>query len=148
MSDILQKIVTVKHEEIAAAQRKKPLSADAVALRLPASLPGALREVVQAEYGTVRADLRKLLDPATVLRPLMRPTSAFRSRYFLLDDPLAEVDDYHRSLDELDAGEELLQPASKIANTGIRRLGRDRHMSCSLSQSRHRLWTRCHRCLQ
>ena len=27
MSDILQKIVDVKHEEIAAAQRKKPLEA-------------------------------------------------------------------------------------------------------------------------
>ncbi|MFN7856545.1 MAG: hypothetical protein ACK5OA_08225 [Acidovorax sp.] len=95
------------------AQRKKPLSADAAVMRLPAGLPAGLREAVQAEYGTVRADLRKLLDPATVLRPLMRPTSAFRSRYFLLDDPLAEVDDYHRSLDELDPGAEPLQPASK-----------------------------------
>ncbi|MFN9727643.1 hypothetical protein [Acidovorax sp.] len=100
-------------EKAVNAQRKQSLSADTAVMRLPAGLPGALREAVQAEYDTVRADLRKLLDPATALRPLMRPTSAFRSRYFLLDDPLAEVDDYHRSLDELDAGEELLQPASK-----------------------------------
>lgn len=93
--------------------RKKAPAANAVALKLPAGLPAELHGVVQAERDTVQADLRKLLDPATSLRPLMRPTSAFRARYFLIDDPLAEVDEYHRSLDELDAGEELLQPASK-----------------------------------
>ena len=39
---------------------------------------------------------------------------AFRARYFLLDDPLAEVDSYHRSLDALDEAAEPPQPASKL----------------------------------
>ena len=38
---------------------------------------------------------------------------SFRARYFLLDDPLADVDDYHRSLDDLEEGAEPPQPASK-----------------------------------
>ena len=46
MSDILQKIVTVKHEEIAAAQRKKPLDVvrfDAESRVLTRDFEGALR---------------------------------------------------------------------------------------------------------
>ena len=48
------------------------------------------------------------------LRNLLRPMGAFRARYFLLDDPLAEVDSYHRSLDALDEAAEPPQPASKL----------------------------------
>ena len=56
----------------------------------------------------------KLLDAAVPLRNLLRPMGAFRARYFLLDDPLAEVDSYHRSLDALDEAAEPPQPASKL----------------------------------
>ena len=59
------------------------------------------------------ADLPKLLQSAAPLRTLLRPMGAFRARYFLLDDPLAEVDSFHRSLDALEEDDEPPQPASK-----------------------------------
>ncbi|CAN7421779.1 hypothetical protein LJR129_002680 [Acidovorax sp. LjRoot129] len=102
----------VRFEKIVAALRKKKLPAP-TQLRLPPGLPVDLREVVQAQCAAVLADLPKLVESATPLRGLLRPTSAFRARYFLLDDPLAAVDDYHRSLDDLDGDDEPPQPASK-----------------------------------
>lgn len=104
----------VVFEKIATAHRKKQTAAGAVKVSLPPGLPADLEDAVQAQCATVRADLPKLLDAATPLRNLLRPTSAFRARYFLLDDPLAEVDDYHRSLADLDGeGADDPQPASK-----------------------------------
>ncbi|CAN7444974.1 hypothetical protein [Acidovorax sp. LjRoot194] len=102
----------VGFEKIVTALRKKKVAAPAT-LRLPAGLPADLRGAVEAQCATVLSDLPKLLDAATPLRNLLRPTGTFRARYFLLDDPLAEVDEYHRSLDALDADEEPPQPASK-----------------------------------
>ena len=93
------------------ALRKKNWAAPAQ-LRLPAGLPADLRDVMQAQWAAVQADLPRLLDPAAPLRALLRPTSMFRARYFLLDDPLAEVDHYHRSLDALQEGEDPPKPAS------------------------------------
>lgn len=83
-------------------------------MSLPAGLPRTLHETVQKHTAAVLADVRKLADPALVLRTLMRPTGAFRARYFLLDDPLAEVDDYHRALEEVDDEAEPATPASKL----------------------------------
>ncbi len=103
---------TVAFEKWVLAQRKKKLAAPSQ-LRLPSGLPVELREAVQAHCASVLADLPKVLDAATPLRTLLRPTGAFRARYFLLDDPLAEVDSFHRSLDALDEGEEPPLPASK-----------------------------------
>ena len=101
-------------EKLATAQRKKK-AAPPASLRLPAGLPADLQDAVQAQCAAVLADLPRLLDAATPLRNLLRPLGPFRARYFLLDDPLAEVDSYHRSLDELDApGDTPPQPASKI----------------------------------
>lgn len=103
---------TVAFEKLLLAQRKKKLAPPAQ-LRLPAGLPAELREVVQAHCASVLADLPKLLDPATAVRTLLRPTGAFRARYFLLDDPLAEVDSFHRSLDALEEGAQPPLPPSK-----------------------------------
>ncbi|PJI97397.1 hypothetical protein CLU85_2187 [Acidovorax sp. 69] len=95
-------------------QRKKKLTVSAP-LRLPGGVPPDLRDAMLAQCATVLADLPKLLDATAPLRTLLRATGAFRARYFLLDDPLAEVDDYHRSLDDLEqGGDEPPQPASKI----------------------------------
>ena len=69
---------------------------------------------MQAQCQVVLADMPKLLDAAVPLRTLLRPTGVFRARYFLLDDPLAEVDSYHRSLDALQEGDEPPLPASKL----------------------------------
>lgn len=103
----------VVFEKIATAHRKKKTTADQVRLALPPGLPADLRDVVQAQRASVLADLPKLLDAATPLRNLLRATSSFRARYFLLDDPLAEVDDYHRNLADLDEEGDAPQPASK-----------------------------------
>eukprot|EP01034_Spumella_vulgaris_P012891 gene12891-16415_t len=103
---------TVAFEKMLMAQRKKKL-AQPSQLRLPPGLPAELREVVLAHCASVLADLPRLLDSATLVRTLLRPTGAFRARYFLLDDPLAEVDNFHRSLDALEEGEEPPLPASK-----------------------------------
>nr|WP_296015438.1 hypothetical protein [uncultured Acidovorax sp.] len=103
---------TAAFERLLMAQRKKKLAPPAQ-LRLPTGLPAELREVVQAHCASVLADLPRLLDAATPVRTLLRPTGAFRARYFLLDDPLAEVDGFHRSLDALDEDKAPQLPASK-----------------------------------
>ncbi|MFN7156210.1 MAG: hypothetical protein ACK4OE_21270 [Acidovorax sp.] len=99
-------------EKLLMALRKKKETTP-TALRLPAGVPAALREVMLAQCAAVQADIPRLLDAATPLRTLLRPTGSFRARYFLLDDPLAEVDNYHRSLDALEEGDEPPLPASK-----------------------------------
>ena len=104
---------TVGLEKLVTELRKKKQQAP-TALRLPPGLPADMRPVVQAQCAAVLADLPKLLDAAVPLRNLLRPMGAFRARYFLLDDPLAEVDSYHRSLDALDEAAEPPQPASKL----------------------------------
>lgn len=104
---------TVAFEKLVTALRKKKQPAP-TALRLPAGLPSDLRDAVQAQCAVVLADVPKLLDAAVPLRTMLRPTGAFRARYFLLDDPLAEVDSYHRSLDALEEGAEPPLPASKL----------------------------------
>jgi hypothetical protein len=104
---------TVGFEKLVTALRKKKQPAP-TALRLPPGLPADMRPVVQAQCPAVLADLPKLLDAAVPPAQLLRPMGAFRARYFLLDDPLAEVDSYHRSLDALDEAAEPPQPASKL----------------------------------
>ena len=99
-------------EKLVTALRKKKIAPPAQ-LRLPAGVPPDLRDAMQAQCAAVLADLPRLLDPATPLRNLLRPVGPFRARYFLVDDPLADVDDYHRGLDELDADGAPSQPASK-----------------------------------
>jgi len=99
-------------ERLVTALRKKKFAPPAQ-LRLPAGVPADLRDAMQAQCATVLSDLPKLLDAATPLRNLLRPVGPFRARYFLIDDPLAEVDDYHRGLDALDAEGDTPQPASK-----------------------------------
>lgn len=97
-------------KRVTALRKKKTPSSTTVAL--PPGLPGDLRDTVQAHCASVQADLARLLDSATVLRMLLRPTGVFRARYFLQDDPLAEVDDYLRRQDDHEEGEPL-RPASK-----------------------------------
>lgn len=99
-------------EKLVIALRKKN-HAPPAQLSLPPGLPYELRDAVQAQCAAVLADLPKLLDPTVSLRTLLRPLGGFRARYFLLDDPLAEVEHFHRSLDALEEGGEPPQPASK-----------------------------------
>ena len=94
--------VALEKRVTALRKKKTPSSATVV---LPAGLPDDLRDAVQAHCAGVQADLARLLDGATALRTLLRPTGAFRARYFLQDDPLAEVDDYLRRQDDHEEGE-------------------------------------------
>ncbi|XAH21494.1 hypothetical protein AAFF27_15875 [Xylophilus sp. GW821-FHT01B05] len=98
----------VAFEKLFLALRKKKTAAPVLAL--PLHLPEPLREVCESLRQSVLADLPKLLDPAQALRPLLRANAAFRGRYFLVDDPLGELDHYHHALAE---EEEPPQPASK-----------------------------------
>ena len=82
----------------------------AAALPSPKGLPPALHAVVDAQKTGVLADLGKLLDPARPLGTLLRPMSVLRNRYFLVEDPLGEVDEYLRAAEPL--GEDEAPPAA------------------------------------
>lgn len=88
-------------QKLFAARRKAGKNTvDADALALP-GLPASLHAVVAAQKPVVLADLHKLLDPARALAPQLRTMTALRNRFFLLDDPLGEVDEYLRAAEPL-----------------------------------------------
>ena len=103
----------VSFEKALSTQRKK--KSVLAPIEPPAKLPQALQAVVQAQCAAVQAECAKLLDVATPnVRTLLRPLSTFRARYLLLDDPLAEIDDFHRraaAVHDEDEGD--AQPATK-----------------------------------
>lgn len=82
MSDILQKIVAVKHEEIAAARKKKPLEAvreDALSRVLTRDFVGALRRRIAAGQAAVIAEVKKASPSKGVLRPDFVPADIAQS---------------------------------------------------------------------
>lgn len=107
-------------QKVLAALRQKrgtgPLPV--LALHLPHSLPTHLHTVVQAEFAAVQADWPRCMDAAQPLRTLLSPLGRLRARYFLLDDPLAEMQEYEQQLAVLTVlgegeGDAPAQPASK-----------------------------------
>ena len=71
MSDILDKIVAVKHQEVAAAQKRKPLElvrADAHSRVLTRDFVGALRAKIAAGLPAVIAEVKKASPSKGVLR--------------------------------------------------------------------------------
>ena len=82
MSDILQKIVAVKHEEIAAAVRKKPLEAmrfDAESRVLTRDFEGALRAKIAAGQAAVIAEIKKASPSKGVIREDFIPADIAQS---------------------------------------------------------------------
>ncbi|MFN3496509.1 MAG: indole-3-glycerol phosphate synthase TrpC, partial [Hydrogenophaga sp.] len=82
MSDILNKIVAVKHEEIAAARKKKPLDvvrADAESRVLTRDFEGALRAQTQAGRAAVIAEIKKASPSKGVLREDFIPADIAQS---------------------------------------------------------------------
>ncbi|WP_372658041.1 indole-3-glycerol phosphate synthase TrpC [Hydrogenophaga sp.] len=82
MSDILQKIVAVKHEEIAAAKRKKPLEVvrfDAESRVLTRDFEGALRAKIAAGQAAVIAEVKKASPSKGVLRADFIPADIAQS---------------------------------------------------------------------
>ena len=71
MSDILKKIVEVKHQEVAAARERKSLEmvrADAESRVLTRDFEGALRAKIAAGHAAVIAEVKKASPSKGVLR--------------------------------------------------------------------------------
>ncbi len=82
MSDILNKIVAVKHEEIAEALRRKPLAAmreDAESRVLTRDFVGALRKKLLADQPAVIAEVKKASPSKGVLRADFIPADIAQS---------------------------------------------------------------------
>jgi indole-3-glycerol phosphate synthase len=82
MADILEKIVAVKHEEVAAAKKKKPLEAvreDAFGRVLTRDFEGALRAKIAAGQAAVIAEVKKASPSKGVLREEFVPADIAQS---------------------------------------------------------------------
>lgn len=82
MADILDKIVAVKHEEIAAAKKKKPLEVvreDAFSRVLTRDFEGALRAKIAAGQAAVIAEVKKASPSKGVLREDFVPADIAQS---------------------------------------------------------------------
>jgi len=82
MSDILNQIVAVKHQEVAAAQKKKPLEAmrfDAESRVLTRDFEGALRAKIAAGQAAVIAEVKKASPSKRVLREDFIPADIAQS---------------------------------------------------------------------
>lgn len=82
MSDILERIVAVKHEEIAAAQRQKPLDAmrfDAESRVLTRDFEGAMRAKIAAGQAAVIAEIKKASPSKGVIREDFIPADIAQS---------------------------------------------------------------------
>ncbi len=82
MSDILKKIVAVKHEEIALALQKKPLAAvraDAESRVLTRDFVGALRQKLTNQQSAVIAEIKKASPSKGVIRADFMPADIAQS---------------------------------------------------------------------
>ncbi|TNF63256.1 MAG: indole-3-glycerol phosphate synthase TrpC [Burkholderiales bacterium] len=82
MSDILQKIVAVKHEEIAAARKKRPLEVvrqDAESRLLTRDFEAALRRKIAAGHAAVIAEIKKASPSKGVIREDFVPADIAQS---------------------------------------------------------------------
>lgn len=82
MSDILEKIVAVKHQEVAAALHRKPLAAvrsDAESRVLTRDFVGAMRSKIAAGHPAVIAEIKKASPSKGVLREEFIPADIAQS---------------------------------------------------------------------
>ncbi len=82
MSDILEKIVAVKHQEVAASQRRKSLTAvraDAESRVLTRDFVGAMRSKIAAGHPAVIAEIKKASPSKGVLREEFIPADIAQS---------------------------------------------------------------------
>jgi indole-3-glycerol phosphate synthase len=82
MSDILNKIIATKREEVAAALAVKPLAvveAEAAAQPAPRDFVGAIRSKIAAGKPAVIAEIKKASPSKGVIRPDFRPADIARS---------------------------------------------------------------------
>lgn len=82
MSDILNKIIATKHEEIAAARVARPLAiveAEAAAQTMPRDFVGAIRRKIAEGQAAVIAEIKKASPSKGVIRPDFHPAEIARS---------------------------------------------------------------------
>ncbi len=82
-------------EKLILALRKKPFE-----VKIPAQLPEALKPVVEHVQLSILADWPKLIDATLPARKLLQQTPAFVGRYFWVEDSLAEIDHFDRSISQ------------------------------------------------
>jgi indole-3-glycerol phosphate synthase len=82
MSDILNKIIATKHQEVAAAKAAKPFSvveAEALAQPAPRDFVGAIRQKITAGQAAVIAEIKKASPSKGIIRPDFQPAEIARS---------------------------------------------------------------------
>ena len=89
----------VAFENTVANLRKKATSSSTIAsnITLPKNLPAQFKEVVECVRTTILSDMSKILDRSLPPRKLFDQTPAFMGRYFWVEDPLTEVDNFDRA---------------------------------------------------
>ncbi len=86
-------------EKLIAALRKKYAAVpDGMAIPMPKGLPAQFHGAVDAVRQTLLADLPKIIASPLAARKLLDQTPAFMGRYFWVEDALAEVDHFERTL--------------------------------------------------
>lgn len=83
---------------ITALRKKYATSGQLPPLALPKGLPAPWQPAVETLRQSVLTDWPRMMDAAATTKKLFDQTPAFLGRYFWLDDALAEVDDYERSV--------------------------------------------------
>lgn len=85
--------------QLITALRKKYATGDQLPpLALPKGLPAPWHPAVEALRQSVLADWPRIVDAAATPKKLFDQTPAFLGRYFWLDDGLAEVEEFERSV--------------------------------------------------
>ena len=82
MSDILNKIIATKHQEVAAAKAAKPFSvveAEALAQPAPRDFVGAIRQKIANGQPAVIAEIKKASPSKGIIRPDFQPAEIARS---------------------------------------------------------------------
>ena len=89
----------VEFEKVVVALRKKhSTGGKPLTLVIPKDLPAEFRDVVALMRNSVEQDLAKILDTKLPVRKLFDQTPAFMGRYFWLEDALAEVEHFERTV--------------------------------------------------
>ena len=83
---------------ITALRKKHGAGAKPISLVVPKDLPAEYHEVVGVMRNSVEQDLSKILDTKLPVRKLFDQTPAFMGRYFWLEDALAEVEHFERTV--------------------------------------------------
>ncbi|OYT93993.1 MAG: hypothetical protein CFE43_01255 [Burkholderiales bacterium PBB3] len=83
---------------ITALRKKHGAGGKPISVVVPKDLPTEYREIVGVMRNSVEQDLAKILDATLPVRKLFDQTPAFMGRYFWLEDALAEVEHFERTV--------------------------------------------------